>query len=142
MARCSCAGGSCSCLIIQGNGIRVSGTGNASAPYEISLAPAPNELTLSADGPLDLSAISGYASVLVTLDANATSMVLPAAGPHVDLLIKQGVGGSHTIAWPASVLFPGGVDPVLTAPVNSIDWITLVGVGALWVGNKTAASLS
>ena len=36
MARCDCAGGRCSCAVIAGPGVTVSGSGEASNPYQIS----------------------------------------------------------------------------------------------------------
>lgn len=139
---CGCAGGSCSCAITAGPGLLITGTGNASSPFTISLAPAPGTVTINAAGPLDLSANGGNAVVMVALNANATSVVLPSTGSHLDLLITQGGGGSKTITWPVAVIFPGGTDPVLSTAAAAVDWITLVRAGTVWAGVRTAANLS
>lgn len=64
MAKCGCAGGSCGCLVISGNGVAVSGSGSAQDPYVISAA-APGlqvqdsstiDMTVSGDG----TALSPY----------------------------------------------------------------------------------
>lgn len=40
MARCSCTGSQCNCLILVGAGLSITGSGQASDPYVISLAGA------------------------------------------------------------------------------------------------------
>ena len=45
MARCQCAGSSCSCQVVGGPGVTVSGVGSASNPYTISTAPDFYKLT-------------------------------------------------------------------------------------------------
>jgi hypothetical protein len=140
--RCSCAGSSCSCQITAGNGLSVTGTGNASSPYVVSLAPAQTDINHGTAGVLDLSQVGGYSSVLVTLAANATSVTLPPGGSHLDLLVVQAAGGSKTITWPAIVKFPGGTDPVLSTADGATDWITLIQAGGVWAGVRTAAALA
>ena len=139
---CGCAGVSCSCSITAGPGLTITGTGNSSAPFQISLAPQPGALTINSPGPLDLSGNGGSAVVQVTLNANATSVVLPTGGAHIDLLITQGTGGSRTITWPGPIIWPGGTEPVLSTAVGAIDWITLIQAGTVWAGVRTAANLS
>lgn len=140
--RCSCAGSSCSCQITAGNGLDVTGTGNASAPYVISLAPAQTIVNHATAGTLDLSGVGGYSSVLINLGANATSIALPAGGSRIDMLIRQASGGSHTITWPAIILFPGGTDPVLSTADGATDWVTIIQAGGVWAGVRTAAALA
>jgi len=140
--RCSCAGSSCSCQITAGNGMSVTGTGNASAPYIISLSPTQNDVNHGTEGVLDLSGVGGYSAVLINLAANATSVNLPAGGSRLDLLIVQAGGGSKTIAWPAIVKFPGGTDPVLSTADGATDWVTLIQAGGVWAGVKTASALA
>lgn len=105
MPRCSCAGNSCSCLISQGPGIQVGGTGNASSPYVISLSSDQDPVDFSSDGILDLSQTSMVGAVLISLNADATSVILPAAGGRVDLLLRQGGAGTNTVAWPAEIIW-------------------------------------
>jgi hypothetical protein len=139
---CGCAGGSCSCTVTAGPGLTISGTGNASSPFMISLAPSPGAITVAATGPLDLSANGGNSVVLVTLNASATSVVLPSTGGHLDILFIQGSGGSRTVTWPAAIVWPGGAEPVLTVANGAVDWITLVSAGGTWAGVRTGANLS
>lgn len=93
-------------------------------------------------GALDLSGNNGTAIVAVTLNANATSVVLPTQGGHLDVLVTQGTGGSRTITWPAAVIWPGGTDATLSTPVGSSDWITLLYANGIWAGVKTGAALT
>ncbi len=139
--RCSCAGSSCSCSVVQGNGITVTGTGSNDNPFVISQAASQATISVDVAGALDLSAYTGIASVLVTLNANATSLVLPTQGT-IELVILQGTGGSRTITWPASIKFPGGTDPVLSTVVGRYDWVRLVYAGNVWVGQLVGTNLS
>jgi hypothetical protein len=139
---CGCAGNACSCTIQAGSGLIISGTGNSSAPFQISLAPSPDAIVISTAGPLDLSANGGFQSVMVTLNANATSVALPAQGGRIDMLVVQGTGGTHLITWPGPVIWPGGTEPVLSTAVGATDWITLIYAGGVWAGIRTAANLS
>lgn len=139
--RCSCAGSSCGCLVVGGNGMQVSGSGTATAPFMVSLAPAAGAI-VHTTGALDLSAYSGFASILVTLNANTTDLLLPPDGGVIELVILQGTGGSRTIAWPAAIKFPGGTNPVLSTVVGRYDWVRLVYAGGIWVGELIGTNLS
>lgn len=139
--RCSCAGSSCSCSVVSGNGIQVRGTGSKDSPFVVELAATPATITLDTAGPLDLSAFSGIAAALVTLNASATSLLLPTSG-ILELAILQGTGGSRTIAWPASIKFPGGTDPVLSTISGRYDWVRLVYAGNVWIGQLVGTNLS
>jgi hypothetical protein len=141
---CGCGGSSCGCLIEAGSGLVVSGTGNASAPFQISLAPQSNEINHSLAGPLDLSAYGGFSTFHILLGANATSVVLPTltAPGRFDILIQQAAGGSKTISWGSQVEWPGGTVPTLTTTNNAIDWITLIQANGIWAGVLTGANLS
>ena len=58
-----------------------------------------------------------------------------AAGKSFTLVLVQDATGGRTAVWPASVLWPGGVVPVLTATVNKRDVFTFVAVDATnWLG--------
>lgn len=139
--RCSCAGSSCSCSVVAGNGIQVRGTGSNDNPFIVELAATPSTITIDSAGPLDLSAFTGIASVLVTLNANATSLVLPTQG-IIELAVLQGTGGSRTITWPAAVKFPGGTEPVLSTAVGRYDWVRLVYAGNVWLGQLVGTNYS
>lgn len=142
---CGCSGGSCGCSIVAGPGLVITGTGNASAPFVITLAPTADTIPVDLAGPLDLSSFGGYSTVRVMLNANATSVLLPTAGAapgRIDMLVVQGAGGSRTISWPAAVIWPGGTDPVLTTTNGATDWITLIQAGGVWAGIRTGANLT
>lgn len=53
MARCGCAGDSCSCLVVAGRGARVTGKGTVNDPYIIDAYPM--SLTVVDSGSVDLT---------------------------------------------------------------------------------------
>jgi hypothetical protein len=60
------------------------------------------------------------------------------AGAQYVLQLKQDSVGGHTVTWPASVRWPGGLPPVLSTAPNAVDVITMVtfdGVNLLAVPN-------
>lgn len=142
MPKCSCAGNSCSCSVVQGAGINVVGTGSAGSPFVVSLAPTPSDFVLAAPGALDLSGVGASAVARVLLQANATSVQLPTNGVRLDLLVTQDAVGGRTIAWPAAVIWPGGTDPVLTATANAADWISLIQAAGVWAGVKIGSAMT
>jgi hypothetical protein len=77
----------------------------------------------------------------VTLTQNVTTLTLanpPAAGRagSCTLILKQDATGGRTLAWPGSVLWPGGTAPVMTGTANAADIIALAtrDGGATWYG--------
>lgn len=63
----------------------------------------------------------------VTMTGNATfSFSNPVGGGRYTLLLRQDPTGSRTASWPASVKWPGGIAPVLTATVGRLDKIEFV----------------
>lgn len=142
MARCSCAGNSCSCSVVAGAGIVVEGTGSSAAPFVVSVAPTPGSITVTDTGTLDLGSLTPAAVSRIVLQASPTGVNLPTNGSKLDLLIVQDATGGRTIAWPALIIWPGGTDPVLTATPNSSDWITLIQAGGVWAGVKIGSNLT
>jgi len=63
----------------------------------------------------------------ITLTSSITSLTLnnPVAGGRYLVEIKQGTGGSFTVAWPSNVKWPGGTTPTLTTTAGQTDMITL-----------------
>jgi hypothetical protein len=59
-----------------------------------------------------------------------------APGGACNLLIKliQDETGGHTVTWPASVKWPGGTAPTLTATGNAIDIVTFYFDGTYYYG--------
>lgn len=141
MARCSCAGGACSCSIQAGGGLSVAGVGSSANPFIISLAPTPGSVT-SEDGTLDLSVLGASATSDVLLLQNVTNVLLPANGVRLDLLVTQDGVGGRTITWPSEVSWPGGAAPVLTVAAGAVDWISLIRGETQWAGVRLGANLS
>jgi len=78
----------------------------------------------------------------VSLTANITTTTIsnpPASGTYGEIIIrlKQDATGSRTVVWPASVKWPGGTAPVITAAANSVDRVVLSTIdgGTTWDGN-------
>lgn len=75
----------------------------------------------------------------LTLTANATitftgSTASVACG--FTLILRQDGTGSRTVTWPASVDWPGGTAPTLTAAASSVDVFAFLTVdnGTTWLG--------
>jgi hypothetical protein len=136
MPRCSCAGNSCSCLIQVGDGLVLTGTGNNSAPYTLSLASPYVPIAHGTSGGLDLSAATSGSLIHVTLSANVTGVTLSTIdGQWFDLFLQQGTAG-NTIVWPADIRWAGGTDPVLSTTVGWGDWFRLRRLtGTSWIGS-------
>jgi len=135
MPRCSCAGNSCSCAIQVGPGLTLTGTGNSSAPYTVSLASQYLSIPVPSVGALDLSSVPAGAIVEVLLSASANSVILPVLTPgsRIDLFVKQVVAG-RTITWPSAVKWPGGTAPVLSSTINYGDWLAIRLLQTDWIG--------
>jgi len=78
----------------------------------------------------------------VSLTANITTTTLsnpPASGTYGEITIrlKQDGTGSRTVAWPASIAWPGGTAPIITTAANSVDRVVLATIdgGTTWDGN-------
>lgn len=62
----------------------------------------------------------------VELAGNRTfTFANPKDGSRYIIIIKQ-TGGGNTVTWPATVLWPGGTPPTLTAGAGKVDVITFV----------------
>lgn len=76
----------------------------------------------------DFSAAQHYR---VTLTENITTITLSNPSPSNTLagyviLLKQDGTGGWTVVWPASVIWPGAVSPVITATAGRTDKVVLV----------------
>jgi hypothetical protein len=119
----------------------MTGTGSADLPFTLSLATPQTDLVQSEDGSLNLGQIEYGEVVDVTLDADATDVVLPfEGGDRFDLFVKQGAT-PKTITWPAVVKWPGGVAPVLTTTPDHGDLISVRRHGSIWIGNHVSADI-
>jgi hypothetical protein len=76
----------------------------------------------------------------VTLTENVTSLILanpPAAGRagSATLIIKQDATGGRTLAWPGSVRWAGGTQPLVTQAANAVDLYAFITRDtAIWYG--------
>jgi hypothetical protein len=91
-------------------------------------------------GTLSLDLESGNVFEVI-LTQNVTSLLLlqpPAAGRagSCSLILRQDQTGGRTLAWPASVRWPGGMPPTITSAANAVDVYALVtrDGGTTWYG--------
>jgi hypothetical protein len=101
---------------------------------ETSSTPAVSAGTLT----LDLETANVFEAVLTE---DVTSLVLanpPAAGRagSCTLIVKQDATGDRTLTWPASVLWSGGAQPVISIAADASDIVALItrDGGATWYG--------
>jgi hypothetical protein len=101
---------------------------------ETSSTPAVSAGTLT----LDLETANVFEAVLTE---DVTSLVLanpPVAGRagSCTLIVKQDATGGRTLAWPASVLWSGGAQPVISIAADASDIVALItrDGGARWYG--------
>lgn len=94
----------------------------------------------SSSGTLTLDCENGN-SFAVTLTENVTTVTLsnpPASGNHgqISILFTQDGTGGWTVTWPASVLWPGGTAPTISAAASAVDRVSLATVdgGTTWYG--------
>src|SRR6478735_3778199 len=118
MPKCQCAGNACNCQIVAGDGVIISGTGNASAPYQISVASQYIPVNVPANGPVDVgSAVTGSV-IHLTLNANVTAITLPTTtGARLDVVVQHVVAGT-TVTWPTGIWWAGGAAPAQATGAN------------------------
>lgn len=128
MARCGCAGGTCSCVITGGGGIVVEGAGTETNPYVISGGGGGGGggvLTVQDTDTIDMQlAGTGTADNPYTLSANATVEL----GDLLDVNVDSPTDG-YVLAWNGTTWQPV---PPTTAPVGAIA----VGDGLLGDGSS------
>ena len=140
MPKCQCAGNACSCAIVAGDGLIITGTGNASAPYQIGLNAALLAVTVAAASPIDLSSMGSGAVARLDMSANVTGLTLPSVqGARIDIVARH-VVGAVSITWPSTVKWPNATAPTQTSTINRYDWFTLRNVGTDWIGALVAGN--
>ena len=140
MPKCQCAGNACNCQIVAGDGVVINGTGNASAPYSISVASQYIPVNVPANGPVDVSTAFTGAVIDLSLSANVTALTLPSvAGTRIDVVIRHVVAGT-TVTWPTGILWPGGAAPAQATAANRTDWFTLRRGATNWIGGIVSAN--
>jgi hypothetical protein len=101
---------------------------------ETSPAPGISSGTLS----LDLESGNVF-EVLLTQDVTSILLLHPPAAGRAgscSLILRQDGTGGRTVAWPASVKWPGGAPPTITSAADAVDVYALVtrDGGATWYG--------
>lgn len=73
---------------------------------------------------------------LLTLTGNCTyTFPTVASGKSFTLLQFQDGTGSRTVTWPASVKWPGGTAPTITATASKMDKFVFTANGSYWYGS-------
>lgn len=78
----------------------------------------------------------------ITLTGNCV-LTFPAdsKGKTLKMVFRQDATGARTVTWPASTIFPGGTDVVITAAANSIDYVEAVCVVEdVWMVTRIGAA--
>lgn len=144
MARCQCAGGSCSCLIQAGPGVQITGTGSSNQPYEISITPNLYEVTFTPTSPVYyvnstfISDVGSRAVFDVQIDPATTAYITlpngtinapyPAPGTELDFILA-GTAGSSTVNWAGPNFRWFGSAP---SAGNKMGWYRFVFLGDEW----------
>jgi len=73
---------------------------------------------------------------ILTLTGNCTyTFPTPTAGKSFTLFQKQDATGSRTVTWPATVKWPSGTAPTLTATASKGDKFVFTADGTYWWGS-------
>jgi hypothetical protein len=81
-------------------------------------------------------------SATADADVTITFSNPAAAGQASSISLILTNGGAHAITWPASVDWPGGTAPTLTAVGVDLLVFTTVDAGTTWYGALAALNLS
>lgn len=134
MPKCSCAGSACNCNITVGDGLTVSGTGNANSPFIISLNSQHVPVAVPANGPIDISGVQSGSVVYLNLSGNVTGLTLPnVLGIRFDIVVWHTVAGT-TITFPNTIHWADNAAPAQATAAGRADWYTLRYVGDFWIG--------
>ena len=84
-------------------------------------------------------AVGNVFEVTLTESVVSLTLVCPQAAGLAGsccLILKQDGSGGRTLAWPASMRWPGGVKPEISAAKNAVDFFAFVtgDGGATWYG--------
>lgn len=149
MARCQCAGSSCSCLITGGAGVSVMGVGTADQPYVIQAIPNVYSTTLGAASPPYYinapfqSEVGARALFLVEIDDSATGTVMlpdgsssypnPVPGAVIEVIANGTLGGSSVINFGGGVITWFGDGPT----TSTLGLYRFVWTGTTFAGTWT-----
>lgn len=163
MARCDCAGGRCSCAVIAGPGVEITGSGEASNPYQISAIgqDITGKLTVSDTATLELSR-QGEGTTNEPYNINGVVKISPliAAGANITLtgngtmdepyiivgdetdeitgLIQQGL--NVTITGTGTTADPYVINAADGGTATSIEGLIQAGANVTLTGGGTTAS--
>lgn len=135
---CGCAGGSCGCLVVNGQGVTVSGTGNASDPYMVGLT----ETAVLTLGPytapgahVELTGIADANAIIAIeyeVDFTFTFSTVAPIGTRLEMRLQPSFGSTFDfignvlseVGWVNPVPAPvgGGNIWVRAVKMNSLDW--------------------
>jgi len=74
---------------------------------------------------------------ILTLTGNVTfTFPTATAGKSFIMLLKQDGTGSRTVTWAASVKWPGGTAPTITATASKLDKYVFTADGTNWYGSN------
>jgi hypothetical protein len=131
---CGCAGNSCGCLVQPGPGVNVTGTGNASDPYIVSLQET-SPVTL---GPFTVpganadltNVVDGNAVVIVDYEADVFFKFSENAiiGTQVNVRLQPSFGAELTFV--GNVWLPVGTAEPLAPPASGNWWLRAVKMDA------------
>jgi hypothetical protein len=96
----------------------------------------------SLSGSVSLNSLTDVHVANMTLIGNVTISAMPGAlgggvdGRNFSMVVKQDATGGRTMAFPASVKWPGGTAPTLSTGANAIDVLSFVSYdnGTTWLG--------
>lgn len=98
--------------------------------------------TLASNGAVTINAALGKTQNVV-LGANATSSTItnPQTGMELTIQWQQDATGTRTYVWPTNVRFAANTAPVASITASTIDSVTFVYDGALWVERGRAVAV-
>lgn len=132
---CGCAGNSCGCLIEAGPGLNISGTGNATEPYLLSLQESvPVELgpyTVPGAGVDLTNIVDGNAIVRVEYEVDLFFQFSDnaPAGTRVEVRLQPSFGS--TLEFVGNVWTPVGTTEPIPAPASGNIWLSAVKMDTL-----------
>ena len=81
--------------------------------------------------------LAGGSLQILTLTGNCTfTFPTATAGRGLTLLLKQDGTGSRTVTWPATVKWPAGIAPTITATASRLDKYVFTADGTNWYGSN------
>lgn len=107
---------------------RGAATGNGGSSFEpTTLAQLTDAATISWD-------VQNPVATVTLTDDRTLEFVNPRSGGTYVLILKQDGSGSHTVTWPSSISWVGGVTPLLTTTASKADVFSFVYDGTVYYG--------